>query len=133
MEHGMALRSPWYVCERGTFDRFDPRARAPEIQKYDTSDFVQRLVRDPRDSLQFDATDRWAVPVPTGPRPSDVPTGNNPDGTPGSRSAGTSAPTGWCIPRSASSTSRATSGSTPSPSSCSATSRACPGLARRPT
>jgi hypothetical protein len=81
MEHGMALRSPWYVCERGTFDRFDPRAQAPEIQKYDTSDFVERLVRDPRDSLQFDATDRWAVPVPTGPRPPDVPTGKNPDGT----------------------------------------------------
>jgi hypothetical protein len=82
MEHGMALRSPWYVCERGTFDRFDPRARAPEIQKYDTSDFVERLVHDPRDSLQFDATDRWAIPVPTGPLPSTVPTGTNPDGTP---------------------------------------------------
>ena len=83
MEHGMALRSPWYVGERRTFDRFDPRARAPEIQKYDTSDFVERLVRDPRDSLRFDATDCWTVPVPTGPRPGTVPPSTNPDGKPG--------------------------------------------------
>jgi hypothetical protein len=81
VDHAMALRSPWYAGERGNFDRFDPQALAPQIQKYDTADFVERLVRDPSDSLQYDVTDRWTVPVPTGPRPAQVPTTKNPDGT----------------------------------------------------
>jgi hypothetical protein len=81
MDHPMALRSPWYIAERGNFDRFDPRARAPEIQKYDSTDFVDRLVRDPRASLRYDVGDRWTVAVPTGPRPAQVPTTTAPDGT----------------------------------------------------
>jgi hypothetical protein len=66
MEHAMALRSPWYVCERGGFDRFDPRAGAPAIQKYDTPEFIDRLLADPRDSLQLLAADGdvWTYPVP---------------------------------------------------------------------
>ena len=65
MPHGMALRAPWYVCERGDFDRFDPRAQRPELQKYDSTDFVQQLLRDPTDSLAFDPVDDvWGYPVP---------------------------------------------------------------------
>lgn len=62
----MALRSPWYVCERERFDRFDPRARAPAIQKYDTPELVNRLLADPRDSLKLRAEDGdvWSYPVP---------------------------------------------------------------------
>ena len=63
--HGMALRAPWYACGRGGFDRFDPRSFAPSIQKYDTDDFVQRVVADPRDSLVFDpGEDVWSFAVP---------------------------------------------------------------------
>jgi hypothetical protein len=61
--HGLALRAPWYVCVRGEFDRFDERALAPEIQKYDTADLVQRLLADPRNSLPFGEEDQWTVPV----------------------------------------------------------------------
>jgi hypothetical protein len=65
MDHAMALRSPWYVLERLGFDRFDPRAGAPAIQKYDTAELVEDLVRDPRASLAFDpAVDVWAFAVP---------------------------------------------------------------------
>ena len=62
----MALRSPWYVLERLGLDRFDPRARAPAIQKYDTPEFVDRLLKDPRDSLKLLAADGdvWSYPVP---------------------------------------------------------------------
>lgn len=62
--HGLALRSPWYVCERGDFDRFDPRALAPVVQKYDTSDLVARAMADPRDSLTWAEEDEWSVAVP---------------------------------------------------------------------
>ena len=51
--HVLALRSPWYVCERGDFDRFDPRALAPALQKYDTSHLVARMLAGPRDSLAW--------------------------------------------------------------------------------
>ncbi|MFF0410264.1 hypothetical protein ACFYUY_07480 [Kitasatospora sp. NPDC004745] len=62
--HGFRLRAPWYVCERGGFDRFDPRADAPALQKYDAPDFVRRLVADPRASLAFDPVeDVYAYPV----------------------------------------------------------------------
>ena len=61
----MALRAPWYVCERGEFDRFDPRALRPALQKYDATDFVERLLRDPTDSVRFDPVeDVWGYPVP---------------------------------------------------------------------
>ena len=63
--HGLALRAPWYACGRAGFDRFDPRSFAPSIQKYDTDDFVQRVVADPRDSLVFDpGEDVWSFAVP---------------------------------------------------------------------
>jgi hypothetical protein len=54
MEHPYALRAPWYVRERGPFTLLDPRARRPAIQKYATDDFVDRMIKDPRDSLKFD-------------------------------------------------------------------------------
>jgi hypothetical protein len=73
-QHGLALRAPWYVCERGHFDRFDSRARAPEIQKYDTPELVGLLLQDPRQSLllQADDGDVWmfAVPREKEPEPS---------------------------------------------------------------
>jgi hypothetical protein len=63
----MTLRAPWYVCERGSFDRFDPRSFAPAIQKYDSPDFVQDLVADPTESLKLDDNaDVWSFPVPRG-------------------------------------------------------------------
>jgi hypothetical protein len=62
--HGVALRSPWYVGERGGYDRFDPQALVPALQKYGSDDFVERLITDPRDSLLFDPVeDRWGYPV----------------------------------------------------------------------
>jgi hypothetical protein len=67
--HPYALRSPWYVREREHLTPFDQAARRPAIQKYATSDFVDRLVADPRDSLRFDADDRWSFPVPVGAFP----------------------------------------------------------------
>jgi hypothetical protein len=63
----MALRTPWYVCAREGFDRFDTRALAPAIQKYDTPDFIEEhLVKDPRRSLKFGADDLWTFAVPRG-------------------------------------------------------------------
>lgn len=62
--HGIALRSPWYIGERAGFDRFAPRAPAPAIQKYDRDDFADRIVEDPRASLQFDRDDRWSFTMP---------------------------------------------------------------------
>ena len=61
--HGLALRAPWYVCERGDFDRFDPRALTPAVQKYDSADLVARIMGDPRDSLKFCDEDQWSVTV----------------------------------------------------------------------
>lgn len=50
-QHPLALRTPWYECERLKIDRFHRRAIAPYIQQYDTTDVVERLVADPRNSL----------------------------------------------------------------------------------
>jgi hypothetical protein len=63
--HAIALRQPWYVGERAVpkYDRFDPRALRPTLQKYDATDFVDRLLADPQDSLEFDAEDVWSYPV----------------------------------------------------------------------
>ncbi|HJV09313.1 MAG TPA: hypothetical protein VJ653_06510, partial [Acidimicrobiales bacterium] len=66
MAHPFALRAPWYVREREHQTPFDPEARRPAIQKYDTADFVDRIVADPRDSLAFDDDDRWSFPIPVG-------------------------------------------------------------------
>jgi hypothetical protein len=60
----MALRAPWYVGERAGYDRFDPRALAPALQKYGSDDFIDRILADPRDSLTFDPDeDTWGYPV----------------------------------------------------------------------
>jgi hypothetical protein len=64
--HPYALRTPWYVRELEQLTQFDPAARRPAIQKYATPDFIDRLVADPRDSLQFDDDDRWSFPVLVG-------------------------------------------------------------------
>jgi len=62
-----ALRAPWYVRERGGFGLRDPRALGPNIQMYDGTDFVKRLLADPRDSLAYGADDVWSYPVPVTP------------------------------------------------------------------
>lgn len=62
-----ALRAPWYVRERGRFGLRDPRALRPNIQMYDGTDFVKRLLADPRDSLAFGDDDKWSYPVPVTP------------------------------------------------------------------
>ncbi|MFB7051949.1 hypothetical protein ACFCXT_02205 [Streptomyces vinaceus] len=64
-DHGFKVLAPWYACERGHFDRFDPRAHPPALQKYASAEFVRELVADPRDSLRFDPEeDVWSYPVP---------------------------------------------------------------------
>ena len=66
---GFVLRTPWYVRERGHFGLRDPRALRPNIQMYDGTDFVKRLLADPRDSLHWTADDRWSYPVAVTPQP----------------------------------------------------------------
>ena len=68
MDHSYALRAPWYVRARENLTPFDDAARRPAIQKYDGTDFVDRLLADPRDSVAFEDEDRWGFPVrvPTG-------------------------------------------------------------------
>lgn len=62
--HAMALRAPWYAAVREDFDRFDPRAAAPVIQKFDTTEYVRQVLADPSASLQITERDRWTFPVP---------------------------------------------------------------------
>jgi hypothetical protein len=64
----MALRAPWYALVRGGLTRFDPEALQPTLQKYDLPDFVERLLRDPRDSLRFGREDRWSFSAPITPQ-----------------------------------------------------------------
>lgn len=64
---GFALRAPWYVRERGGFDLRDPRALRPALQKYENAGFVDRVLTDPCDSLQFDDDDRYTYPIPLTP------------------------------------------------------------------
>ncbi|QEU96634.1 hypothetical protein [Streptomyces kanamyceticus] len=64
MDHAYALRAPWYVRAREGLTPFDAAARRPALQKYGGTDFVDRLLADPRDSLAFVAEDRWGFPVP---------------------------------------------------------------------
>ncbi|MEW2416042.1 hypothetical protein AB0953_20300 [Streptomyces sp. NPDC046866] len=67
-QHGFRILAPWYVCERGRFDRFAPAALSPALQKYASADFVHALVADPRDSLAFDPVeDVWSCPLPVPP------------------------------------------------------------------
>jgi hypothetical protein len=65
---GFALRAPWYVRERLKTNVLDPGAFRPTIQMYDGTDFVQRLFRDPRDSLAVTTDDYWSYPVPVPPK-----------------------------------------------------------------
>jgi hypothetical protein len=69
---GFAIRAPWYARERAA--EKDPKVGLrspamfrPAIQMYDDTDFVDRLVRDPRDSLKFGEDDLWSYPVPMTP------------------------------------------------------------------
>jgi hypothetical protein len=64
---GFVLRAPWYVRERLKAGVLDPVAFRPAIQMYDGTDFVQRLLRDPRDSLAVTPGDFWSYPVPVPP------------------------------------------------------------------
>lgn len=64
MDTGFQLRAPWYVRERGNLSLLSAKARRPSIQMYDDSIFVERLLKDPRDSLKAGPDDRWSYPVP---------------------------------------------------------------------
>jgi hypothetical protein len=63
-DHAYELRAPWYARIRAGLTPFDAAAARPTIQKYDGTDFVDRLLADPRDSIKFDDDDRWGFPVP---------------------------------------------------------------------
>ncbi|WP_327397369.1 hypothetical protein [Streptomyces phaeochromogenes] len=63
MDHSYALRTPWYVRARENLTPFDAAARRPAIQKYGGTDFVNRLLADPRDSLAYEDDDRWGFPI----------------------------------------------------------------------
>jgi hypothetical protein len=62
-----ALRAPWYERERDGIGLRDPAALRPTLQMYDDTNFVRRIVADPRDSLAFGDGDRWTYPVPVTP------------------------------------------------------------------
>ena len=62
-----ALRAPWYQRERDGIGLRDPAALRPTLQMYDDTNFVRRIVADPRDSLSFGDDDRWTYPVPVTP------------------------------------------------------------------
>jgi hypothetical protein len=64
---GFVLRAPWYVRERLKASVLDSSALRPAIQMYDGTDFVKRLLRDPRDSLAVTKDDYWSYPVPVSP------------------------------------------------------------------
>ena len=64
---GFVLRAPWYVRERLKASVLDSSALRPAIQMYDGTNFVQRLLRDPRDSLAVTKDDYWSYPVPVSP------------------------------------------------------------------
>jgi hypothetical protein len=63
MSVDFALRAPWYERERGGFDLRNPRALRPTIQKYGEPNFVDRMLKDPRDSLAYVDEDRWSYPI----------------------------------------------------------------------
>jgi hypothetical protein len=70
-EPGFVMRSPWYDRVREGLDLRAPLAQRPRIQKYDSSDFVERLLEDPADSLVFSDDDVWTYPVPVTPHVTD--------------------------------------------------------------
>src|SRR5206468_12884580 len=63
MNHAYALRAPWYQRARENLTPFDAAARRPAVQKYGGTDFVDRLLADPRDSLAIEDEDYWSFPV----------------------------------------------------------------------
>jgi hypothetical protein len=64
---GFVLRAPWYVRKRAEIGLLDPAARRPALQMYDGTDFARRIVKDPRDSLEFGPDDLWTYPIPVTP------------------------------------------------------------------
>lgn len=68
---GFAMRSPWYDRVRESIDLRSPLAQRPRIQMYDSSDFVERMLVDPADSIAFGDDDVWTYPVPVKPRVTD--------------------------------------------------------------
>lgn len=68
---GFVLRSPWYHRAREGLDLRSPSARRPVLQMYDSSTFVDQLLRDPADSLTFGDDDVWTYPVPVTPSVTD--------------------------------------------------------------
>lgn len=60
----IAFRAPWYERARHYSTVNDTPTLRPVIQKYDDTGFVNRLIADPQDSLEFDADDLWSYPVP---------------------------------------------------------------------
>lgn len=62
-----ALRSPWYARARAGTGLRDRSAYRPVLQMYDGPDLVDRLVKDPQDSLAFGDDDLWSYPVPVTP------------------------------------------------------------------
>ncbi|MEW9553374.1 hypothetical protein [Nonomuraea sp. NPDC050783] len=58
------LRTPWYELARRRRDPLGPDSGVPLVQMYDTPGFVERLTRDPRDSLAMGEADEFSVPVP---------------------------------------------------------------------
>ena len=115
---GFALRAPWYVREREDFDLRDPRAVHPTIQMYDSTDFIDRIVRDPGTRCSSATTTGGATRCRSRAE------------VQGPGSCGSSS-TGSCARTCASSTSRFTAASTSSSSRSSATSPACPGQGPR--
>lgn len=71
MDTGFQLRAPWYVRERNNSSLRDASSRRPSIQMYGDSTFVDRLLKDPRDSLKAGKDDKWSYPVPVSPSASD--------------------------------------------------------------
>ncbi|SEI82675.1 hypothetical protein [Demequina mangrovi] len=61
---GFVMCSPWYFREREQVDLRSPLAHRPRLQMYDAPDFVDRMLADPADSVEFGADDVWTYPVP---------------------------------------------------------------------
>lgn len=60
----IAFRAPWYERARENSSVNGTPMLRPVIQKYDDTSFVNRLITDPQDSLEFDTDDLWSYPVP---------------------------------------------------------------------
>jgi hypothetical protein len=72
--HQYALLTPWYARQRTKSTATDEPSRYPVIQKYVTTDFVERLVADPQDSIRFDPDeDVWSYTVPRTVVPGETP------------------------------------------------------------